>query len=58
MISNSVRILKIAILLYGIISIQDITQAKAMPQAIHPATRQTTQPSDDATVDINPPSLL
>jgi len=40
------------------VSIQDLAHTKTMPKAIHPATRQTAQPSNDATVDINPPSLL
>ena len=32
--------------------------ACSSPQALHPATRQSAWPSDGATVDVNPPSLL
>ena len=41
-----------------LVSIQALAQTIAMPQAIHPTTRQTAQPSENATTDMNPPSLL
>ena len=54
MISRSTPILLIAIFFYT----TGLAETRTMPQAIHPATRQTIQPPNGATVQTNPPSLL
>ena len=54
MISRSTHILLIAIFFYT----TGLSETRTMPQAIHPATRQTIQPPNGTTVPTNPPSLL
>jgi hypothetical protein len=65
MVYSPTRTRKTAIYLCAIIlpSVSTMCLAKAaqtrpFPQAIHPATRRTAQPSDNTAVEVNPPSLL